>query len=165
MLPSLDVNFSYGYYRSDSNAGFFQSNPAGGSWSGTATISIPLFDRLVNYGSYQADLHSHNIAELNLEKVRRDANAEYRAAREGLLIAFQTAKRRDETLDVSRRVYQDNLQRFKKGLVDANDLSVDQERSYNAELFAIRGWSALHSSFSRLCHAMGTPVARCLETI
>jgi hypothetical protein len=60
-------------------------------------------------------------------------------------------------------VYVDNLQRFRKGLVDANALSVDQERSYNAELYAIRGWSQAHESFTRLCHSIGLTVPRCLE--
>jgi outer membrane protein TolC len=165
ILPSLDLNLTYGYSKSDANAPVVTEMPPGSFWSGAATLTltIPLFDRLTNYSSYQAQIHTKALAEIDLDRTRRNAESEWRTARDTLLVALRTAKSRDETLAVSRRLYQDNLLRFRKGLVDANELSVDQERSYNAELFAIRGWSGLHTSFARLCHAMGLRVERCLD--
>lgn len=164
MLPSLDFNLTYGYFQQDSNSSGFPVAPPGIEWSGTAAITIPLFDRLTGYGNYQAEIHGKAMAELDLEKVRRTATSQWKAARESLLLAFETAKTRDATLAVSRKVSEDNLRRFRKGLIDANDLSVDQVRSYDAELFAIRGWSMVHSSYAQLCHTLGRTISDCLVT-
>jgi outer membrane protein TolC len=98
ILPSLDAGVNYGYFRNDGNARLMTGNPHGSEWSANLTLSIPLFDRLDRYGTYQAASRAKSIAELELERVRRAAGGEWRAARASMGLALQTARIRVETL-------------------------------------------------------------------
>lgn len=163
VLPSLDLSFSYGYFQNDQKTLGTQFN--GPEWQGKLALTIPLFDRLENYGQYRSLVHAEAAAEGELERTRRQAKIEYDSAKGSLQISVQTARLRDQTLTTSRKLYRDNLARFRKGLISANDLIIDQERLTDSQLNAIRGWAQVHTSFSRLCHAMGERVATCLSKV
>lgn len=169
VFPSLDINVSYGYFTSSGGAGPGPGGgPSGGSfagpeWRGTLALSVPLFDRLQDFGTYQALVHTKTVAELELERTKRLAKSEHDSARGTLGVSLQTAKLRDQTLGISRKLYRDNLLRFRKGLVNANELIVDQERLYDSQLNAIRGWGAAHTQFTRLCHSTGRRIENCLS--
>ncbi len=160
-LPSIDLNVTYGQFESRGPA--LTAN--GPEWSGQLALTIPLFDRLANYGNYRSLVHRTAAAELELEKVRRFARADWDGAKGALNISVTTAKSREATVEISRRLYEDNQRRFRQGLAGANEVSVDQERFYRAEILAIRGWQAAHVNLVRACHAQGLRIADCLKTI
>lgn len=164
MLPSLDLTFGYGYWE-NANTIFPGSYYNGREWSGMVALTIPLFDKLSNYGNYESLVYRRKIAELELEQIRRQAKNDWESARGSLDISLRTARSRDATLAVSRHLYEDNLKRLRQGMASANDLSVDQDRLYRSELYAIRGWGNVHLSLTRLCHAMGRRVEDCLHDL
>lgn len=158
LFPSLDLGLSYGYFRSTGLSEF-----SGAEWRGQIGLSIPLFDKFENLGNYRALTEGVHIAELELEKVKRAAKSESDSARKTFEIAVSTAQLRDKTLESSRRVYADNLARFKKGLVSANDLFLDQDRLRDSQINQIRGWASAHTAFSKLCQSNGLHLETCLN--
>lgn len=158
-LPSIDLNVSYGLF--ENRGPTFNSN--GPEWTGQLALTVPLFDRLANYGNYRALVHRQTAAELELEKVRRFARAEWDGAKGALNISVKTARSRESTVEIARKLYEDNQRRFRQGLAGANEVSVDQERFYRAEILAIRGWQAAHVTLVRTCHAQGLRIADCVK--
>lgn len=156
-LPSLDANFTYGFFQTRLGS----SSRSGGEWSGGVTLTIPLFDRLDNYGSYRSLYFTRAGTEADLERIRRLANAEWQAARQALEIVRSSALERDKSLTLSRQLYKSGEFRFKRGLMTADELGRDQDRLYNSELLSIRGWAATHSQYARLCHALGRRIQTC----
>jgi outer membrane protein TolC len=159
VLPSLDFNFSYGLYHTET----LGQTVSGPELSAAVVLSVPLFDRLSNYGNYAAQIQAVSLAELDLEKVRRTARAQWEQAKGALEISLQTARDRDRTLEISRQLYQDNLMRFQKGLVTANDVSIDQARLFQSERLDLQGWNAAHGNFVRLCNALGRRIKDCWQ--
>ncbi len=157
IFPSLDLNLTYGYYDTYSDG----TGTRGPSFTGGVTLTIPLFDRLANLSTYQVKVQQKAAAELELEKVRRLARSESTAGHSTLDISLDTARSRERNLETSRKLYQDNLKRFLQGMVTANDLIIDQERLFQSELFAIKGWAVVHTSVAKLCHAYGKRLEEC----
>jgi outer membrane protein TolC len=155
ILPSLDAQFSAGFFNDVTRGA------NGPNWAGSVTLTIPLFDRLGAYGDYRVTVANRVVSEAAFEQVKRQATNDFQAAKAAFQISLESAKDRDKTLTTSRRLYQDNLLRFRSGLVSANDLIVDQRRLFNTELNAIKGWGAVHVHFSNLCHALGKTIAEC----
>ncbi len=158
IFPSLDLNISYGLFRS----GLGANDPAQVQYSTSLALTIPLFDRLSNYGAYEAQVQASRQAELELEKVRRRARSEWQSAEGSLSLAIDTALARDKTVLMARGLFDDNLKRFDKGLVDTSGLSLDQQRVLQSELLAVRGWAAAHATFAGVCFAQGLRIKECL---
>ena len=153
VLPTVDGSFAYGYYNT--------ADQGGPSWSGTLSLTVPLFDRLYNYSNAKAQSYTRNSAEFSFEQTQRDARADWEAARNSFSLALTSALNREKTLTTARKLYQDNLKRFQSGRIDANDLALDQNRLYDSEFLAIQGWSSAHLAFVRFCHAEGFKVTEC----
>jgi outer membrane protein TolC len=156
LLPTLDLRAQYGSYQS-----YFGTVTA---WTGSIGITVPLFDRLQNYSRAKEQSYNRTKSESRLEQVQRNAKADWEASHANFKRALDSALRRDETLILSRKIYSDNLRRFHAGRITANDLVVDQNRMYEAELLAIQGWGSVHLSYSRLCHALGDEVKNCMSS-
>lgn len=161
IFPSLDLNLSYGTFRTETSQGLTNSP----EWGAMAQLTIPLFDRLVNYGNYQSLVGQRAAAEVELERVRRVARGDWQAATEAIGHALTTARAREKTVNLARSLYEDNLKRFKQGLANANELIIDQERLYQSELLAVRGWGGAHVQFARFCHSLGRRVSGCLSRL
>ena len=158
ILPSLDANFSYATL-----TGFL--SPTGLEWgpayTGTVSLTIPLFDRLVNYSNSRVQAAVRDVAEQKLEQARRDTLGEWEAASRSFRVAVDSARARERTLTTARQLYKDNLSRFRAGKATANDLSIDESRLSDSETFAVDGWAAAHLAYSRVCHALGRSVESC----
>lgn len=160
--PSLDGQFTYGYYYGDSTGPANQPGPFGGAqWAGTISVTLPFFDRLSLYSNARAQGFVKSEAEIALEQVHRDARSDWTSSRQTFVTALGSAQVRDQTLSVSRRIYQDTLARFKNGRINADDLVLEQRRLYDSELLAVRGWAAVHVAFSQLCKAQGLKLGDC----
>jgi len=159
IFPSLDFNVSYGYY-SAAVGGVNSQRP---EWASSLVLTVPLFDRLSNYGAYEALSQAAKAAEFEWERVKRSAKKEWDSAKGAMGLSVETALTRDKTLAVSRSLYQDGLKRFERGLIEANDLNVDQQRLLQSELLAVRGWATAHTTLARLCFAQGLRIRACFE--
>jgi len=157
LFPSLDLGLTYGYYV---NRGGM--DVTGTEWRGQIGVSIPIFDKFENLGSYRASMETEKIAEWQREKIKRVAKNELDSLAKSYDIAIATAQLRDKTMATSRRVYKDNLARFKRGLVSANDLFLDQDRLLDSQVNQIRGWASAHTTFAKLCQAAGRRLDACL---
>lgn len=155
-FPSLDASFSYGYYDY-----FTTPGRSAAGWSAAVTLSIPLFDRLTNYSTASAQLQTRVAAEQQLEQVQRTAKSEWESSKASFETALQSALSREKMLTLSRRLYLDNLKRFRGGRMNANELILDQTRHFNAERFVVAGWADAHLAYTRLCHSLGRRVASC----
>jgi outer membrane protein TolC len=158
-LPTVDLSYGYGY----TSGALAAARDDGRSWSGAIALNIPLFDRLTNYSAARAQAFRREGAEARLEQARRSALQDLESARASFSIARQSALAREKALEVSGKVFGDSQKRFQLGRLDANALTVDQSRLLSAELNAVRGWAALHTTASRLCHAQGLRLADCLK--
>lgn len=147
-LPSLDATLSYGKYYPFSQ----ESYP---SWSATATLSIPLFDRLSHINDAREQKQTVAIAEAKLDQQARDLRSDAKLARETFQKQLNTALDREKTLALSQRLFEDAQKRFQMGRLSSNDLSIEQSRLIDSELYAIQGWSNAHQAAVRLCHSLG----------
>ena len=100
--------------------------------------------------------------ELRIERVKRAARNDWDYARGALTLSVDTALAREKTVKISRELFQDNLRRFERGLIEANDLTVDQQRLLQSEELAIGGWAAAHANLAKLCFAAGIRLKNCL---
>lgn len=155
VYPSLDLGFSYGYGQR------YAGEKIGPSWEGRLSLTIPLFDKLENYSAYEAQVHAKRGSEVALEQVRRNALSEWNSSKAAYQYSVATAQSRDQTVITARKLYKDNVTRFQKGLVSANDLTVDQDRLAETELFAVKGWASAHLALTKFCHSAGFRLQDC----
>lgn len=156
IFPSLDFSLTYGNERSSETKDLWTPQ-----WTGAVTLTIPLFSRLENYSAYRQSAESKLRSDLDLQRSQRDLEAQWKVSENDFRAQLESATIREQTLKISNNLYQDNLRRFQAGRSSANDLLNDQERLYQSELLSIQGWKAAHSSYIRLCHALGQLVSEC----
>lgn len=155
LLPSLDTQISYGSY-----SGYFGTFAG---WVGTISVTVPLFDQLKAYSTAKAQSYLKATSEMKMEKIQRDAKSQWQSSRVNFQTAMESVLAREQTLELSKKLYQDNLRRFQAGRITANDLTIDRTRMNSAELFAVQGWSAVHINFAELCHSLGYRVTTCIS--
>jgi len=158
IFGAIDLTGSYGYLHS------VTSGLDGTFWRGGVEATIPLFDRLSNYGKYKAQVHEVSSAELSFERVKRDLRSQFEANKGAFKISLETAVARDKILTMARKIYEDSLERYKRGIADANDLILDQQRLFDSETFAVRGWAEAHRTYTDYCHSLGLRVKNCTKT-
>lgn len=157
-LPTLDSSFTYSSYG-------LVSQPAGSildpQWTAALTISIPLFDQLSGFSTARVQYFEEQKANIALEQTQRSALADWSSAKSGFEIALTTALAREKTVQVSRKLYNDSLARFRLGRINANDLSLDESRLSDSELLATAGWAQAHLAYTQLCHSRGLMLREC----
>lgn len=156
IFPSLDLSLTYGNERSAATQDLWTPQ-----WVGGLSLTIPLFSRFENETAYRQAAETKLRSELDLQRSQRSLEAQWKVSENNFRTQLESALVREETLKISRNLYTDNLKRFQAGRSTANDLLNDQERLYQSELLAIQGWKAAHSSYVRLCHALGKLVSEC----
>ncbi len=154
--PSVDLSLSYQNQMGPLTAGEWAPQ-----WLGTVTLTIPLFNRFDNVTASRLALETQLRSELTLRKTGRELEAQWSVAERDFRVQLESAMTREQTLKISRSLYQDNLHRFQTGRSSANDLFNDQDRLYQTELLAVQGWYAAHVSYIKLCHSVGMLTAQC----
>ena len=147
LLPSIDLKGSFG------NADLSETGRR--DWSAILTLSVPLFDGFTTWGNYKIQGLEERRAGLALETIRREAPAEVASLRQSYQFARDSALAREKTAQVTSRLYNDNLQRFRLGRASANDLEIDQSRLLDSQQLEVQGWLTAHLSYLRLCHSLG----------
>lgn len=156
IFPSLDLSITYS---NDRNV--LTNDVWVPQWTGAVTLTIPLFSRLENYTAYRQSAESRMRSDLDLQRSQRDLEAQWKVTENDFRAQLDSVTIREQTLKISNNLYQDNLRRFQAGRSSANDLLNDQERLFQSELLAIQGWKSAHTSYIRLCHALGLLVSEC----
>jgi len=156
ILPSLDFTLAYANQR-----GVITNDTWTPEWIGGITLTIPLFSRLENYTAYRISAESKMRSDLDLQRSQRDLEAQWKVSENDFRVQLDSAIIREQTLKISSNLYQDNLRRFQAGRSTANDLLNDQQRLYQSELLSLQGWKAAHTSYIKLCHALGQLVTEC----
>lgn len=156
LLPSFDLSISY-----TNDRGVLTNDLWAPQWLGAVTLTIPLFSRFENYTNYRNSAETRLRTELQLQRSTRDLTARWKVSENEFRTQLDSALVREQTLKISNNLYQDNLRRFQAGRSTANDLLNDQERLFQSELLAIQGWKSAHTSYIKLCHALGQLVTEC----
>jgi outer membrane protein TolC len=155
VMPSLDLVGSLGVYD-------FPDRGARTLGIVELRLSVPVFDRLENYGNYEASVHDTARASLRFEGIKRQARREWEANREAFLRTLEMAKIQDETVAQSEELYEYTDSQFRRGRLSVDDVARDQERILKAEMLAIQNWGEIHLVFAKLCHSAGYRIAACL---
>jgi outer membrane protein TolC len=150
MLPSLDATYSR-----EQNEIRGQWQPG---WSMMLVLSVPLFNGLSSYSDYRSQEQRKHEAEFQIEQLRRDQLNQQKVDQDNFRLALQTALSREKTLTTAQKLLKANLNRFKAGRLDANDLTVERTRETRASIQEIEGWAQAHLALLRLFHSFGESV-------
>ena len=148
LLPSLDFAASYG------NADIAADRNRR-DWAAYLTLTIPIFEQFQGYSAARLQTLAKQQAEIARESVIRNAGQEVESYKVGFTVARESAVARERTSKLTQRLFTDNLQRFRLGRANANEIAFDQSRLLEAEILEVEGWSSAHLSFLKLCHALG----------
>lgn len=151
MLGSVDLSINRSMsevYGSERNWG----------WTASITYTLPLFDRLSSYGSYQKSLGNYYVKKAELYYANRESFAFYQKARSNFKISLETFNERQKTLKLTKRLYKDSIKQFNRGRLSVNDLLVEQKRLLLTEQNANQGNYQRHISLADLCHSIGSKV-------
>lgn len=160
MLPSLDASFAYGFYETDALTSSYGSTQGPG-WTATVGVTLPLFDRLIDYSTARSSVYLRGAAEAAQVGTERLAKSEYETGRDSFEIAVRSAVARERTLGLSERLFRDSVLRFKSGRASSNDLLLDETRLTTSETLATQSWATAHLSLARFCHSLGRSIASC----
>jgi outer membrane protein TolC len=150
--PSLDLSVSYG------NTQFNIPGTSPG-WTGVVLLSAPLFEQFKSESQYRIQQYTYQIAQLKLAQLKREIPSQVETLRATFITALNSAQARDRTVELSRKLFQSNLLRFKMGRTSVNELAIDEDRLFESELLAIQGWGTAHLAYVKLCHSYGESVS------
>jgi outer membrane protein TolC len=154
MLPTLDLSVGYGYTDTIGVKDY--------EWTSLLTLTIPLFNKYSDYSSYKTQAARSLVNEYQLIEKKRNIVSNWTSDKKNFLKSLKTAKNREKTLRISRKLYQDNFKRFRNGKITVNDLLVDQNRLLRSEQLNVHGWHQVHQKFYGYCHSLGKKISSCL---
>lgn len=129
------------------------------------TFTIPLFQRFEDWTARKVSFEKMIRSENSMRQVKEDLLARHEQA----LKTFETQKRnlemRTKTLAISRALLKDNQARFQQGRASANELSIDQNRVFQAERAAIAAELQVHLAMKNLCSSLGKTLTDCLSSL
>ena len=147
MYPSLDFSFSF------NDINFNQSDVR--DYETGLTLTFNFFNQLQDYNAYQLQKVTLGQAEVHLETVKRQAEAQVEMLRRQFQQQLDAVRSLDRTLEITRRITEDSMERFRMGRATVNDLSIDQSRLLETEILDTDSWAATHTAYASLCHACG----------
>lgn len=147
LLPTLDFKGSYGTFDLDARDRR--------DWKAVWVLTVPLFSGFKDYSAYRVQGLDEQQARIRLETLRRRVPPEIESLRLSFTEARSSALAREKTAKLTEKLYADNLQRFRLGRVNANELAQDLDRLLRSQLQEVEGWTSAHLSFARLCHGLG----------
>ena len=152
VLPSVDLGGAWKKTLAEGASGPLDHHEV------VATLSVPLFNKFSDSGEYRARVQEATAANASLEAARAISHREFKFAAIELIASIDEAKVRDEQITTADRLYRDNLQRFERGLITVNELSLDEHRVRDAELAAISTWQRVHQELFRVAELAGQSV-------
>ncbi len=127
------------------------------------TLTIPLFNRMKDWSSRRYAFEKMTQSENRLRQSKEDLLASFQKSSEIFENHRQNFHKRATTLKTSRSLLSDNRARFQQGRISANELSIDQNRVYQAEQVAVNSLLQVHVALKNLCIASGKNLKECLK--
>jgi outer membrane protein TolC len=124
-------------------------------------VSFPLYSGFSDKAALSEQKAARVRARQDLLAKKREAESMLKARTKALEIAIDSAISREETLTLSRKLYQHNFKRFEAGRVSVNDLLVDQNRLLDSESLAEEGWANAHRAWVNFCSEQGYSLTQC----
>jgi outer membrane protein TolC len=155
LLPSLDLDLSYGKLFAASSSGVEE-------YKGFLTLKIPLFSRMTDYYNLSLANLAVRKSEVQMSQVQRELISSVETAQRELKLVAESALSRENTTRISKGLLDDNIKRFQAGRTSVNELLQDQERLNQAELLANEGWKQFHAALTRICHLANLRMSQCL---
>ncbi len=158
VLPSLDLRLSQDVNKNENES-------EGRDSAAMLILTIPLYNRFTDYYNYRLFNEAKVREEILLRKTQREISKNLLESQDSFTKNTESALLREKTLEVSTKLYDDNLKRFKAGRTSVNDLVVDQDRLNQALKLADQGWTTAHQSLLGLCHSLGHSVKSCFAQL
>ncbi len=128
----------------------------------TLTYTFPIFAN----NTIQADVvktkNKLKLAQTKLEQEKAKLRALKKSQKIKIRISFENFKRQLQASKLANTVYQQELRKFKRGLVSVNDLLFEQQRQSQAQLGLITSKNDLLLSLVDFCHLQGKEFKTCL---
>lgn len=156
MLPSIDLAGSWGRAYTDNDM------PSRDHKEIIASISLPIFSKFSDSGEYRARVLEASALKANLTTEETLATQKFKFAVQNLTDIIDEALERQHQIATAERLYRDNLQRFQRGLITVNDLSIDEHRVQETELTAISKWKQAHTEWFHVAELAGLPAIRAM---
>jgi len=155
LLPSFDFDLD----RS------LTETASGRTWASTATISItiPIFDGLTNYASYKTAKNEVRKLRYSLKRNVRILKSDFESARDIFKTSVEDVKKRQQTLNLSRVLYETNFKKFRQGRISINELNWDQDRLFRSESLWAKAVQSAHLNLVDLCQNFSMALKHCLE--
>ncbi|MFN8297815.1 MAG: TolC family protein [Chitinophagales bacterium] len=131
-LPNLTGNAAYGFTRTNSSSGFALYNQQYGL-SGGFTLSLPLFNGLVNWNNYKVAGVQVQSSQFTLERARLQVKVNYYKAIREFLNAKEILKLEEDNIGLAKENASIALERFRLAQSTALELR-EAERSYTEAL-------------------------------
>jgi len=151
----------------DLNLQWLRSNQVNSEFSNESaaylTFTVPLFNRMKDWSARKISFEKKHQAENSLRQIKENLIAQHQQATEVLENQLQSFKKRTLMLKTSRALLADNEARFRQGRISANELSIDQNRVYQAEQIAVNSLLNVHVSMKDICKTLGKVLKDCLR--
>lgn len=151
MLPSIDLGGSWRKIYADSDM------PVRDHKEIVASVSVPIFSKFSDSGEYRARVLEASALKTSLATEETTSTQTFKFAVQSLTDTIDEALERERQIATAERLYSDNLQRFQRGLITVNDLSIDEHRVQEAELTAIQTWQKAHTEWFHVAELAGVP--------
>lgn len=127
------------------------------------TFTVPLFNRMKDWSARRVAFERKNQSENLLRQTKENLQAQHQKSKEVFENHRLNFRKRTTTLKISRALLDDNRARFQQGRISANELSIDQNRVYQAEQVAVSALLNVHVALKDLCGASGKVLQDCLR--
>ena len=127
------------------------------------TLTVPLFNRMKDWSARRVAFEQKNQSENLFRQTKENLQAQYQKSKEIFDTHRSNFRKRTTNLKISRSLLDDNRARFQQGRISANELSIDQNRVYQAEQVAVNALFNVHVALKDFCGASGKILKDCLR--
>jgi len=129
--------------------------------SAQITLSIPLFEKLSDYGSYKEQVYNTALANYELNQMDRGIAADFVAKKYSYEQGLIRVQGWDKLVQKEEKNFRAFLLGFKQGRLNYQQLAQEQDRLNQTKLLAISGMEGLHLAYADYCHALGLSIFSC----
>ncbi len=148
-FPRLDFNTNYAVVQDRTN------DQIDRNWSAAFVLTVPVYDNGKDITKYRDLAYEKQKLEIDLEQLERSFKFETRSTAKNLADSIVAIRISEEANKTSKGLYNYTLQAFQKGVLSANDLSLEQHRTYEAQLNSNRAFANAHRALVRYLEIHG----------
>lgn len=156
-LPRIDLSHSWARYGQDNFDNREQAS--------LISVSFPFFEGGRSKLEVERAGAQRLIVRQQLVALRRQASIASKETLSSLLRLAETIKQRQKTVELAKRVFDNNFRRYQEGRTSVNELQIDQGRLLDSQLLASQGWFDAHLAFVHFCHAGGMGLSHCFQKL